>query len=70
LLSATVIAPTAAEADSLSTAFFVMGLEPAVEFCRRRPDFGAILVAPGPREGTQVVTVHGIDPADWRLHER
>ncbi len=70
LLSATVLAPTAAEADSISTAVFVMGLGPALAFCRQRADLGAILVAAGPREGTQEVLVQGIEPADWKLLER
>jgi thiamine biosynthesis lipoprotein len=46
LLSATVIAPTAAEADALSTAFFVMGLEKVRAFCQNRPDVGALLISP------------------------
>ena len=46
MLSVTVTAPTATEADALSTAFYVMGLEPAAEFCRQHPEIGAILVPP------------------------
>jgi FAD:protein FMN transferase len=41
---ATVIAPTAAEADALSTAFFVMGLPAAQIYCRSRPDLGAVIL--------------------------
>jgi thiamine biosynthesis lipoprotein len=70
LLSATVLAPTAAEADSISTAFFVMGLAPARAFCRQRADLGAVLVTAGPRDGTQEIFVQGIEPADWKLLER
>lgn len=44
LLSATVVAPTAEEADALSTAFYVMGLEKAVAWCHNRPEIGALLV--------------------------
>ena len=33
VLSATVIAPTAEQADALSTAFYVLGLEPARHYC-------------------------------------
>jgi FAD:protein FMN transferase len=51
LYSATVIAPTAAEAEGLSTAFYVMGPERAGEFCAARPEIAALLVAPGAREG-------------------
>ncbi len=46
LLSVTVIAQSTAEADALSTALFVMGLEAAVEWCRRHPEVAAILVPP------------------------
>ncbi|MHC4399335.1 MAG: FAD:protein FMN transferase [Planctomycetota bacterium] len=49
LLSVTVAAPTAARADALSTAFFVMGLEKSIEHCRQRPEIGAILVSRSPR---------------------
>jgi thiamine biosynthesis lipoprotein len=44
VISATVLAPTAAEADALSTAFFVMGAEAAGEFCNRHPHLGAVIV--------------------------
>jgi thiamine biosynthesis lipoprotein len=50
LLSVTVLAPTAAEADALSTAFYVMGLEKARDYCHNRPDVGAILI-PTPTRG-------------------
>jgi len=46
MLSVTVIAPTAAEADALSTAFFVMGLEKARAYCDNRKEIGAVLVPP------------------------
>ena len=46
MLSVTVTAPTATEADALSTAFYVMGLEAAAEYCREHPQIGAILVPP------------------------
>ena len=43
--SVTVIAPTAAEADALSTALFVLGPGRAESFCDRHPEVGAILVS-------------------------
>lgn len=49
VLSATVLAPTAAEADAVSTALFVMGPEVAEEYCRSRPEIAAVLVCPGRR---------------------
>jgi thiamine biosynthesis lipoprotein len=41
-----VIAPTAAEADALSTAFFILGVDAARDFCERHPQFGAVVVSP------------------------
>jgi thiamine biosynthesis lipoprotein len=49
LLSATVLAPSAALADALATAFYVMGHEAALDFCRTRPELAAVLVAPATR---------------------
>jgi thiamine biosynthesis lipoprotein len=50
MASASVLSPTAAEADALSTAFFVMGIEPARQYCQQHPEIGAVLVAE-PRAG-------------------
>jgi FAD:protein FMN transferase len=44
VLSATVIAPTAEQADALSTALYVKGLEAARAFCKQRPEIGALLI--------------------------
>jgi thiamine biosynthesis lipoprotein len=43
--SATAVAPTAAEADALSTAFFVLGVEATRAYCRKHAGIGAVLVA-------------------------
>ncbi len=48
VLSATVLAPQAARADALATAFFVMGPEKAVDYCRSHPELAAILICPAP----------------------
>jgi thiamine biosynthesis lipoprotein len=45
--SATVLAPTAAEADALATAFFILGADGARAYCARRPDVGAVLLPAG-----------------------
>ncbi len=59
LLSVTVLAPTAAEADALSTAFYVMGLEKAVESCHNRSEIGAVFVpAPQGRSTLEPVVVN------------
>ena len=39
----------AADADALSTAFFVMSDEEVAEFCRQHPAYGAILSLPDGR---------------------
>lgn len=44
VLSATVLAPSAALADALSTAFFVLGPDWTQAFCRTRPEIAAVLV--------------------------
>jgi FAD:protein FMN transferase len=43
-LSATVVAPTAALADALSTAFFVMGLEKSLAYCGSHPEIGMVML--------------------------
>jgi len=57
LLSATVLAPTAAEADALSTAFFVLGLEKAIEYCDNNPNVSSLLIPP-PHRGRQLAPVN------------
>ncbi|MDA1050004.1 MAG: FAD:protein FMN transferase [Planctomycetota bacterium] len=66
LLSATVLAPTAAQADALATAFFVMGLEASIEFCESRPEIGALLVSPGERAGSSELVTVGSGQCEWR----
>ena len=46
MLSVTVLAPTAAEADALSTAFFVLGVEKARAYCDNSPGVNALLIPP------------------------
>ncbi len=45
ILSATVTAPTAAEADALATAFFILGVDKARAYCDAHPEIGAVLIA-------------------------
>ncbi|MEX2093577.1 MAG: FAD:protein FMN transferase, partial [Pirellulales bacterium] len=47
IFSATAIAATAAEADALSTAFYIMGREKVERFCAERSGVAAVLVCPG-----------------------
>ncbi|MBA3316015.1 MAG: FAD:protein FMN transferase [Planctomycetaceae bacterium] len=60
LLSATVVAPTAAIADALSTAFFVLGVEKAREVCDNQPLIGALLIPPPGRGGRLEPVIRGI----------
>ena len=46
VLSATALAPTAAQADALATAFYVMGPEGTLDYCRRHPEVAALLACP------------------------
>lgn len=62
MLSVSVVAPDAALADALSTAFFVLGVENALRCCDNFPEVGAILF-PLPADGrTLEPVVHNIPP--------
>jgi len=61
LYSATVIAPTAAEADALSTAFYVMGPGEVDEYCAAHPEIATLLVAPAEREAEVQLFAFGLD---------
>jgi len=56
VLSTTVVGPSAALADALSTAFYVMGPEKSLDFCRDQPELGVLLACPG--RGPAGVEVH------------
>jgi thiamine biosynthesis lipoprotein len=66
LFSATVIAPTAAEADALSTAFYVMGPEGVADYCERHPRVAALLVAAADREGDVRLHAFGLRDDQWQ----
>lgn len=63
VLSATVIAPTAAEADALSTAFYVMGPKAVERYCATRPSIHALLVCPDKREDEVLLHAFNLDDA-------
>lgn len=63
LASVTVLAETAAEADALSTAFFVGGVEFARSYCDNRPTVSAILI-PFPEAGKLIEPVLANLPPD------
>jgi thiamine biosynthesis lipoprotein len=47
MASATAVAPTAAEADALATAFYIRGIEAARDYCAAHPGIGAVLLPAG-----------------------
>jgi thiamine biosynthesis lipoprotein len=67
VLSSSVIAPSAATADALATAFYVMGPDKALEHCAAHEELGAVLVCPGKRAGAIEVHAAGLDDSQWRL---
>ena len=64
MLSTSVVAPTAAEADALATAFYVMGIDDSLKFLEQHDQIGAILVAPGERQGGMRLEIAGIADDD------
>jgi thiamine biosynthesis lipoprotein len=44
MASASVVAPTAAQADALATAFFILGVDKARAYCAKHPGIGAVLL--------------------------
>ncbi|MCI0379485.1 MAG: FAD:protein FMN transferase [Gemmataceae bacterium] len=55
---ATVTAPSAAQADALSTAFFILGVEAARAYCTAHPEIGAILL---PHEKRDLIVIGAVD---------
>lgn len=70
LHSVSVVAPTGAEADALSTAFYVMGHAASTDYCRSRPEIQALFVLPGEREGAVDLRGENLDRECWRLANR
>lgn len=68
MLSVSVIAPDAALADALSTAFFVLGVENALKCCDNFPLVGAIFFPP-PKQGRRLEPIIHNVPADRLFFE-
>lgn len=64
IASVSVLAPSAAEADALSTAFYVGGLELAQRYCTSHPGIGAIVLPEG--EDAEPI-VMGLSPHEFAL---
>jgi len=56
ILSTVVTAPSAAVADALSTAFYVLPLEESLAYCERHPEITALII-PQPRGGKRLEPV-------------
>jgi thiamine biosynthesis lipoprotein len=69
VLTASVIAADAATADALSTAFYVMGVDAARDYCERHEDVSAVMVTPGERSGAVVLHAIGVDEGELRFVE-
>lgn len=63
--SVTVVAPTAAEADALSTAFYLLGPVASAEYLRSHPGIGAIFVEDGPQDAPPRVVTIGLGLGDF-----
>jgi FAD:protein FMN transferase len=66
IFTATAIASSAAEADALSTAFYVMGPERVGRLCAGRPDVAAILVSPDELSGEPRLNTFGLEDRPLR----
>jgi thiamine biosynthesis lipoprotein len=69
VLAATVLAPTAAEADALSTACYVLGPVGAQQLCHENPQFACLMICPGERVGSMTIHQFGLSSHDLRLYE-
>ncbi len=65
-LSVTVLAPTAAEADALSTAFYLLGPEATQSYLKAHPEVGVIFLLKGASSTQPDVLTWGLTDADFR----
>ncbi len=65
VLSATAVAGSAALADALSTAFYVLGPEKSLAYCRNHAKIGAVLLTPSVRGGDIEIHHAGLDDGDF-----
>jgi FAD:protein FMN transferase len=63
----TVVAPSAALADALSTAFYVMGPIQSLEYCRTHPEIGMVLLSPNLRGGGVEIHTAGLSEQELKI---
>jgi FAD:protein FMN transferase len=66
-LSVSVVAPTGAEADALATAFFVMGKEATIEYCRTHSGIAALIASPIAGSSRCEIAIYGVRETDIRI---
>ena len=64
MASASVVAPTGAEADALATAFYILGVDKARDYCAAHPGIGAVLLPDGESDAPVVI---GLGPDELEL---
>ena len=64
--SVTVLAPTAAEADALSTAFYLLGPDAASTLVARNPELAAIFVEEGKADRSPRLQTFGLGPDEFQ----
>lgn len=69
VLSTTVLAPTAAEAEALSTAFYVLGPETTERLCSQFAKVGCVMLCPGKAAGSVVTHVFNLSPEEWSTQQ-
>ncbi|HXT58988.1 MAG TPA: FAD:protein FMN transferase [Pirellulales bacterium] len=70
VLSTTVVAPAAADADALATALYILGPEQALAWCKSRAEIGMLMfVGAASGKGVELVTA-GLADEEWRLTGR
>ena len=67
VLSATVLAPTAARADALATAFYAMGWNQAAQFCRNHDDLALMMVCREPKGGPASIKTVGFSKEELTI---
>ncbi len=67
VLTVSVLAATAADADALATAFYVLGPAAAEAYCQTHPEVAMVMLCAGERAGALTVHVSGLNDGEWTL---